>query len=34
MAEATHETMVDRQIDTSKMQVSDEVTIEINQINK
>ena len=29
MAEATHETMVDREIDTSKMQISDEVAIEI-----
>ena len=34
MAEATHETTVDRSIDTSKMQVSDEVAIEINQMNK
>ncbi|MEM7024927.1 MAG: amino acid ABC transporter ATP-binding protein, partial [Pseudomonadota bacterium] len=34
MAEATHETMVDREIDRSKMQVSDEVAIEIRGMNK
>ena len=34
MAEATHETMVDREIDRSKMQVSDEVAIEIRNMNK
>ena len=34
MAEGSHETMVDRDIDTSKMQVSDEVAIEIRSMNK
>ena len=34
MAEATHETMVDREIDRSHMTVSDEVAIEIAGMNK
>ena len=34
MSEGTHETMVDREIDRSHMQVSDEVAIEITGMNK
>ena len=34
MAEATHETMVDREIDRSHMQVSDEVAIQITDMDK
>ena len=34
MAEATHETMVDRDIDRSHMTISDEVAIQITNMNK
>ena len=34
MAEGTHETMVDREIDRSHMHVSDDVAIQINDMNK
>ncbi|RZW01131.1 MAG: amino acid ABC transporter ATP-binding protein, partial [Rhodobacteraceae bacterium] len=34
MAEASHETTVDRKIDRSQMQISEEVAIQINQMNK
>ena len=34
MAESTHETMVDREIDRSHMQVSDEIAIQIIDMNK
>ncbi len=34
MAEPSHETMVDREIDRSHMQVSDEIAIQIRDMNK
>ena len=34
MAESMHETMVEREIDRRKMQVSDEVAVQITGMNK